>query len=222
MASSSAARKAWPMRRADMRGAKRACAAGFWLALGAAVFAAMAASPQVALPESGATRSREVQLRQMDPAQRARLQRQVMDWDALPLEQRLERRARYAAWRALTPSERAQLRAIAAQVAGFEPDREQALRSQFEALDSIQQRAWRLGPHLGGVYQALQPLLAYAPPEQGDALLLMLRSMPAAERDDLAVLVQRVPPQERQALREQMLGLAPAQRGPWLKRRLAK
>ena len=195
---------------------------GFGMRLAAAVIAMLAAWPQLALPEPGATQNRQVQLSQMDAAQRARLLRQVSAWNGLPLAQRLERRARYAAWRALTPSERAQLRAGAARVATFEPDREQALRSQFEALDEVQQRAWRLGPQLGGAYQALQPLLAYAPPEQGRGLLQMLRSMPVAQHEDLAVLVQRVPPQERQSMREELLALSPAQRGPWLKQRLAR
>ena len=210
------------MPRAEPGTRKHPSAGGLGQALAAALIAALAAWPQVALPEPGAARSGPVQLAQMDAGQRARLQRQVSAWNGLPLEQRLERRARYAAWRALTPSERAQLRAVAAQVATFEPDREQALRSQFEALDEIQQRAWRLGPQLGRVYQALQPLLAYAPAEQGQGLLLMLRSMPASQHEDLAVLVQRVPPQERQALREELLALAPAQRGAWLERRLAQ
>ncbi len=158
----------------------------------------------------------------LDTAQLARLQRLATAWDALPPQQRVERRARYVAWRSLTASERAQLRAIAVQVAGFDRAREQALRAQFEALDQNMQRAWRLGPHLGAHYDALQPLLAYVPAEQRQALLVMLRSMPAEQHADLARLTQRTPPQERQALRKDLLALPAQQRGLWLKQRVAQ
>jgi hypothetical protein len=202
----------------DIRGFAGAALA---LAFGLAALTAMAA-PSPARPGTEAVRVRESPPKPLEPAQRARLQQRVRAWDALPLEQRLERRERYAAWRALTASERAQLRAMAAQVAGFDPVREQALRSQFEALDQSEQRAWRLGPHLGAHYDALQPLLAYVPPGQRTALLALLRSMPAAQQADLAVLVQRTPPQGRQALRQDLLALPANLRGAWLKQRLAQ
>jgi len=204
----------------DIRGFAGALLA---LAFGVAVLTATATAPPPAAPPAAeAVRVRGSLPSPMDPAQRARLQQRVKAWDALPLEQRLERRARYAAWRALTASERAQLRAMAAQVAGFDPVREQALRSQFETLDQSEQRAWRLGPHLGAHYDALQPLLAYVPRGQRPALLAMLRSMPAGQHADLAVLIQRTPPQERQALRDDLLALSANQRGAWLKQRLAQ
>lgn len=193
------------------------------LAFGVTVLTATAAPPPpLAGPAAEAKRVRETRIQQLDPGQRARLQQRVKGWDALPLAQRLERRARYAAWRALTASERAQLRAMAAQVDSFDPVREEALRSQFQALDQSEQRAWRLGPHLGAHYDALQPMLAYVPPGQRPALLAMLRSLPAGQHADLAVLVQRTPPQERQALREDLLALSATQRGAWLKQRLAR
>lgn len=189
------------------------------LTLGVAALTATAAA-QSARP--GTEPVRQSVASQLNQSQRAALQRRVAAWDALAPGQRSERRARYDAWRALTAPERAQLRAIAAQMASFEPDREQALRSQFEALDQREQRAWRLGPQLGAQYDALQPLLAFVPPEQRQALLAMLRSMPAAQHADLAVLIQRTPPQARQALREDLLALAPSQRGAWLRQRMTQ
>lgn len=186
----------------------------------AALIATAAAQPQRS--GTAAERVRESRSQSLDPAQRARLRQRAMPWDALPPQQRGERRARYATWRALTASERAQLRATAAQVAGFDPAREQALRAQFEALDQSEQRTWRLGPQLGAHYDALQPLLAYVPPEQRQALLAMLRSMPAVQYGDLAILTQRTPPQERQALRKSLLALSANRRGAWLKQRLAQ
>lgn len=143
-------------------------------------------------------------------------------WDALPLAQRLDRRARYAAWRALSPAERARLRATAAQMAGFDAERVQALRVQFESLDETRRRAWRLGPDLGRDFDSLHPLFAYVPAAQLEPVRAMLRAMPPQQRADLAVLAQRTPPQDRYALREDLLAVPTANRGWWLRRRLAR
>lgn len=193
------------------------------LAFGLALLTATAApSPLPVRPADDQVRVRESGAIALDPSQGARLKQRVKDWDARPVEERRERRARYAAWRALTAAERAQLRAMSEQLASFDAERQRALRSQFEALDQSEQRAWRLGPHLGARYGALQPLLAYVAPDQRAALLAMLRSMPVGQHEDLAVLVQRTPPQQRQALRKDLLALPANQRGAWLRQRLAR
>lgn len=163
---------------------------------------------------------RQARLQAMTPEQRVQFGQRLAAWNALPLSEREERRARYQAWLQLDAGERDSLRALAAQVAAFAPEREQALRTQFDALDDVQRRGWRLGPVLGRDYPSLHPLLAYVPASQRLPLLAKLRSMDAQQRADLAVLAQRTPPQERQALRSELLSLPPAQVAAWLRGKL--
>lgn len=159
-------------------------------------------------------------LQAMSPEQRVQFGRRLAGWNALPLDEREDRRARYQAWLQLEEAERTRLRAVAAEIAAFPPQRRQALRAQFDALDASQRRGWRLGPTLGAGYEKLQPLLAYVPPAQRSPLLAALRAMTAEQRAGLAVLAQRTPPQGRDALRGELLALSPAEVAAWLRHRL--
>lgn len=165
---------------------------------------------------------RTARLQAMRPEQRVLFGQRLAQWNARPLAEREDRRARYQAWLQLDEAERLRLRAIAAEIAAFPPQRRQALRAQFDALDASQRRGWRLGPTLGADYEKLQPLLAYVLPAQRLPLLASLRAMTAGQRADLAVLAQRTPPQDRQALREELLAQPGAQLDAWLQRKLAR
>jgi hypothetical protein len=187
-----------------------------WPAFGLA-FGLTAAPAPVAVPE---VRQHEATLERLTPQQRLEFGQRLAAWNALPRAEREARRMRYLAWKQLPSDERAQLRALAAQVAAFPPERRQALRTQFDALEEVQRRGWRLGPTLGRDYAALFPLLAYVPASQQQPLLARLRGLDAQQRADLAVLVQRTPPQERAALRRELVAIPPATLAVWLKRRL--
>lgn len=163
---------------------------------------------------------RQARLQAMTPEQRVQFGQRLAAWNALPLGEREERRARYQAWLQLEAGERDSLRALAARVDAFPPERKQALRAQFDALDDVQRRGWRLGPVLGRDYPSLHPLLAYVSASQRLPLLARLRSMDAQQRADLAVLAQRTPPQDRQALRSELLSLPPPQVAAWLREKL--
>jgi len=155
----------------------------------------------------------------MSPAAQAEWQQHRLAWDALPRQQREDRRARYAAWRALDEVQRARLRAAAAEIAALPPEHQAALRTQFSVLDGMQRRGWRLGPELGADWPRLQPLFAYVPPEERDGLLALLRRLDAEQRDDLAALAQRLPPQDRDAFRRELLAVPDGQRRAWLRQR---
>ncbi|MEP6906892.1 MAG: DUF3106 domain-containing protein [Pseudoxanthomonas sp.] len=187
-------------------------AAGFALPL-TPLIAAPAARPPL-------LQQHEAMLEALTPAQQQEFGQHLAAWNALPRAEREERRARYLAWLQLQPAERTQLHALAAQVAAFPPARAQALRAQFDALEEVQRRGWRLGPSLGRDYAALFPLLAYVPQGQQQPLLARLRGLDAAQRADMGVLVQRTPPQERAALREELLKVPPASLAGWLKHKL--
>lgn len=186
--------------------------AAFGLAFGLA-----AAPASVAVPE---VRQREAMLQRLTPQQRLEFGQRLAAWNALPRAEREARRMRYLAWKQLSPAERTQLRALAVQVAAFPPERRQALRAQFDTLEEVQRRGWRLGPTLGRDYAALFPLLAYVPASQQQPLLARLRALDAEQRADLAVLAQRTPPQERAALRRELVAIPPATLAVWLKRKL--
>ncbi|RYZ74751.1 MAG: DUF3106 domain-containing protein [Lysobacteraceae bacterium] len=167
------------------------------------------------------TQAHAVWLQALAPPARLQFGQRVAAWRALPRVEREDRRARFLAWRQLPESERIRLRVTAAQIAAFAPERQQALRSQFQMLEDSQRRGWRLGPALGADYEKLHPLLAYVDPVQRLPLLSVLQSMEAEQRADLAVLVQRTPPQERASLRDELVRQPPARRGAWLRDRLA-
>lgn len=183
----------------------------------------LAAGAGDTIAQDALTRSqRQARLQAMTPEQRVQFGQRLAAWNALPLREREERRARYQAWLRLEAGERDSLRALAAQVDAFPPERRQALRAQFDAMDDVQRRGWRLGPVLGRDYPALHPLLAYVPEPQRLPLLAKLRSMDAQQRADLAVLAQRTPPQDRQAQRSELLSLPPGQVAAWLRGKLDK
>lgn len=195
-------------------------AGGFLVLAALSLAAALAAAPApvvVAVPE---VRQREAMLERLTPQQRREFGQRLAAWNALPRAEREARRQRYLAWKQLAPSERAELRALAMQVAAFPPERRQALRAQFDTLDEVQRRGWRLGPTLGRDYAALFPLLAYVPASQQQPLLARLRLLDAEQRADLAVLVQRTPPQERAELRSELVAIPQATLAVWLKRKL--
>ena len=155
----------------------------------------------------------------MSPAAQAAWQQRRLAWDALPRDEQADRRARYAAWRALDEVQRARLRAAASEIAALPPEHQAALRTQFRVLDGMQRQGWRLGPDLGADWPRLQPLFAYVPPGERDALLSLLRRMDAEQRDDLAALAQRLPPQDRAAFRRELLAVPEGQRRTWLRQR---
>jgi hypothetical protein len=140
----------------------------FALAAFGSAFGLTAAPAPVAVPE---VRQHEATLERLTPQQRLEFGQRLAAWNALPRAEREARRMRYLAWKQLPSDERAQLRALAAQVAAFPPERRQALRTQFDALEEVQRRGWRLGPTLGRDYAALFPLLAYVPASQQQPLL---------------------------------------------------
>lgn len=214
------------MRSSDRPSAKMGSGMGRVLMIFAAALTAMSmhAAPVSAAGLGGTMTQteRQARLQAMTPAQRVQFGRRLAAWNALPLREREERRARYQAWLQLDAGERDSLRALAAQVAAFPPERKQALRAQFDALDDAQRRGWRLGPVLGRDYLSLHPLLAYVSASQRLPLLTRLRSMDAQQRADLAVLAQRTPPQDRQALRSELLSVPPAQLATWLRAKLGQ
>lgn len=171
-------------------------------------------------PRAMTQTERLARLQAMTPEQRVQFGQRLAAWNALPLGEREERRARYQAWLQLSAGERDSLRALAAQVDAFPPERKQALRAQFDTLDDVQRRGWRLGPVLGRDYPSLHPLLAYVSAPQRLPLLVRLRNMDAQQRADLAVLAQRTPPQDRQSLRSELLSVPPAQITAWLRKKL--
>lgn len=155
----------------------------------------------------------------MSPTAQAAWEQQRVAWDALPRPVREDRRARYAAWRALDEIQRARLRAAASEIAALPPEHQAALRTQFSVLDGMQRQGWRLGPDLGADWPRLQPLFAYVPAGERDGLLALLRRMDAEQRDDLAALAQRLPPQDRDAFRRELLAVPDGQRRAWLRQR---
>ncbi len=182
------------------------------------------AAPAVAAANAsaGAEATSDPQPQATTPPQQAPFAQRLAAWDALPPAQREDRRARYAAWRELDPVERATLRGVAARIAAFPPERQQALQAQFALLNGTQQRGWRLGSVLGGDYEKLFGLLAYVPETQRPPLLATLRALSPPQREELALLAQRTPPQDRPALRSELLAVPATQRGAWLQRKLGQ
>ncbi|KEZ99406.1 hypothetical protein A11M_0101260, partial [Xanthomonas vasicola pv. vasculorum NCPPB 895] len=143
-------------------------------------------------------------------------------WEAMTPAQQAELRARYAAWKGLTATDRVVLRQARERLQALPKDQQRALRTQFGAMDRLHRDGWRLGSQVGAFYAQLQPLIGYVPLAQRDAMLAALRSLDAGQLEQLAVLAQRTPPQERDGLRDAFLAEAPATRSTWLKRQLAR
>ncbi|MCC4621033.1 DUF3106 domain-containing protein [Xanthomonas cassavae CFBP 4642] len=186
------------------------------LLLCAVIGSAGAQALPAALDEGGATASAATSSAAPSAAQqRAR-------WAALTPVQQADLRARYAAWKDLTATDRVVLRQARERLQGLPEDQQRALRTQFTALDRLHRDGWRLGSQLGNFYPQLQPLVGYVPVAQREQVLAVLRSLDAGQLAQLAVLAQRTPPQERDGLREALLAQAPATRGSWLSRQLAR
>src|SRR5690606_23675379 len=187
-------------------------------------------TPRALVPETAGARGRSEaisarpareRLAALDAPARDALVRAREAWDALPHAERGERRERWLAWRELAETERAALRGAARRFAAL-PDGEQAaLRARFDDLDASVRRGWLLGPDLGADYPRLHPLIAQVPTEARAAVLEVLRGLDHQARDDLAVLAARTPPQSRAELRVELLATPAAQRGRWLRERVA-
>ncbi|HBK47610.1 MAG TPA: hypothetical protein DDZ67_14500, partial [Xanthomonadaceae bacterium] len=117
---------------------------------------------------------------------------------------------------------RAEVRRAQAEVTALPLEQQQALRTQFAAMDRLHRDGWRLGPTLGARYPQLQPLFGYVPAAQRETLLGLLRSLDAEQLEQLSLLSQRTPPQDRDALREELLAQAPGARAAWLRRKLGR
>lgn len=131
-------------------------------------------------------------------------------------------RARQAAWDALPAAAQVRLRQVATAFAGLPIEQQHSLHAQFAEMDALERHGWLLGPELGAEFWALQPLLGYVPEAQRQALLGLLRGLPADQREHLALLSQRTPPQDRAALRRDLLAQGADSRGAWLKQRAAR
>lgn len=138
-------------------------------------------------------------------------------WPQLDAGGRAEVRERYAAWRALSEADRARIRQAQAQLAALPLDQQQALRTQFDAMDRLHRDSWQLGPRLGRYYPSLQPLFGFVPAAQRSAALALLRGLEAGQLEQLAMIAQRTPPQDRAALRAELLGLPAGARAQWLR-----
>ncbi|PTA71301.1 MULTISPECIES: DUF3106 domain-containing protein [unclassified Stenotrophomonas] len=136
----------------------------------------------------------------------------------LDAQQQRQRRADYAAWRALPEGERERIRQAAARFNALPADQQQRLRQQFQAQDQAFREGWRLGPQLGLEFPKLHGLFGFVPPEQRDTALAVLRQLSPAQLAQLTLVAQRTPPQERDAIRSAFLAVPAAERDTWLKR----
>ena len=136
----------------------------------------------------------------------------------LDAQQQRQRRADYAAWRALPEGERERIRQAAARFNALPADQQQRLRQQFQAQDQAFREGWRLGPQLGLEFPKLHGLFGFVPAEQREAALAVLRQLSPAQLAQLALVAQRTPPQEREAVRSAFLAVPATERDTWLKR----
>ena len=136
----------------------------------------------------------------------------------LDAQQQRQRRADYAAWRALPEGERERIRQAAARFNALPADQQQRLRQQFQAQDQAFREGWRLGPQLGLEFPKLHGLFGFVPPAQREAALAVLRQLSPAQLAQLTLVAQRTPPQERDSVRSAFLAVPAAERDSWLKR----
>lgn len=136
----------------------------------------------------------------------------------LDAQQQRQRRADYAAWRALPEAERERIRQAAARFNALPADQQQRMRQQFQAQDQVFRDGWRLGPQLGLEFPKLHGLFGFVPPEQRESALAVLRQLSPAQLAQLTLVAQRTPPQERDAVRSAFLAVPAAERDSWLKR----
>ncbi len=136
----------------------------------------------------------------------------------LDTQQQRQRRADYAAWRALPEAERERIRQAAARFNSLPADQQQRMRQQFQAQDQAFRAGWRLGPQLGLEFPKLHGLFGFVPPAQRETALAVLRQLSPAQLAQLALVAQRTPPQERDTVRSAFLAVPAAERDSWLKR----
>ncbi|SDK64026.1 Protein of unknown function [Stenotrophomonas pavanii] len=136
----------------------------------------------------------------------------------LDAQQQRQRRADYAAWRALPEAERERIRQADARFNALPADQQQRMRQQFQAQDQAFRDGWRLGPQLGLEFPKLHGLFGFVPPEQRESALAVLRQLSPAQLAQLTLVAQRTPPQERDAVRSAFLAVPAAERDSWLKR----
>lgn len=136
----------------------------------------------------------------------------------LDAQQQRQRRADYAAWRALPEAERERIRQAAARFNALPADQQQRLRQQFREQDQAFRDGWRLGPQLGLEFPKLHGLFGFVPPEQRETALAVLRQLSPAQLAQLTLVAQRTPPQERDTVRSAFLAVPAAERDSWLKR----
>lgn len=192
-----------------------------WLAAGVLLGMLLACDMHPSHAQSPVQSSHNARLwAQLSAAQQQQVREQWQAWQQLPPEQRRRYTDGWRAWQHLTPAERQQMQAAAEQRQTLPLSERNALREQFDALDTNEQRGWLLGPDLGRDWPRLQPLLAQVPPAQREPLLQVLRQMTRSQRESLGILAQRVPPQERAALREELLRTPAQQRDQWLRAKL--
>ncbi len=140
------------------------------------------------------------------------------EFTQLDAQQQRQRRADYAAWRALPEAERERIRQAAARFNALPADQQQRMRQQFQAQDQAFRDGWRLGPQLGLEFPKLHGLFGFVPPEQRESALAVLRQLSPAQLAQLTLVAQRTPPQERDAVRSAFLAVPAAERDSWLKR----
>lgn len=186
------------------------------LLLGAA---AVLCLPALSADVQDTLQQRRWRLDALPPPQRAAFVQRMAVWDALPREQREDRRARYVAWLELDDVQRMHVQAAAEEISALPPEQQAALRSRFDTVDEMQRRGWRLGPALGADYPRLQPLFGFVPEAERGATISLLRQLDAEQRNDLAVLAQRIPPQQRAAFRQEFLTVPATARSAWLRER---
>lgn len=143
-------------------------------------------------------------------------------WQQLSPEQRRQRRADYAAWRAMSEAERQRVRQAAERFAALPPAKQQELRDSFNAQDRAFRDGWRLGPLLGEHFGRLQGMFGYVPEDQRQATLVALRQLTPSQVAQLTLVAQRTPPQQRDAVRTEFLSVAPSQRDAWLTRQVGR
>lgn len=140
----------------------------------------------------------------------------VQRWDALPPKARGAQRGAWQAWRALPAGERLRLRDTATRWRLLASDEQATLRARFDALPADARHGWWLGPDMGRHWPRVAALFAYAPEDQRDALLTLLRAADGEDIDALERLAQITPPEERDALRTDLLRIPAGQRRTWM------
>ena len=145
----------------------------------------------------------------LDARQRQELQQRIRQWDAQPAPARARRRAVYAHWQWLVPSERVALEHAATSFSALTPMQQQSLRVGFAGLPDDARDLWSQGPALGRALPALAPLFEFVPADERDALLAIVRVLTPALRTALAERIATMPRPERERLRRTLIATAP-------------